>query len=194
MLPFNFFQATVAKTTCKPYIALDVAGAGVNAAIAVLLAAVNVVLGSVIRTLTLFERHRSHTEEHASLCWKTTVAQFLNTSVTPLIASAEIRWLAVVFGGVIFKSGYPDFTTNWCALCPPSRSHAHTPHQRDAAPGRPETRNRAARHTSSHRGQRMPISTPAQVGTGCRRGRCFPAAGHDARRVASNLLAGSHSC
>eukprot|EP00892_Ulva_mutabilis_P009410 jgi/Ulvmu1/6841/UM031_0046.1 len=114
-LPFNFFQASVAKAKCRPYLAFDAAGAGINAAIAVLLAAVNVVLGAVIRTLTLFERHRSHTEEHASLCWKTTIAQFLNTSITPLVASAEIRWLAVVFGGVVFESGYPDFTTNWYA-------------------------------------------------------------------------------
>lgn len=115
VLPFNFFHATVAKAQCKPFLAFDAAGAGINAAIAVLLAAVNVVLGMVIRALTLFERHRSHTEEHASLCWKTTIAQFLNTSITPLVASAEIRWLAVVFGGIVFESGFPDFTTNWCA-------------------------------------------------------------------------------
>lgn len=117
-LPFDYFNAAVAKAKCKPFLAFDAAGAGINAAIAVLLAAVNVVLGAVIRSLTLFERHRSHTEEHASLCWKTTVAQFLNTSITPLVASAEIRWLSVVFGGIVFESGFPDFTTNWCAHVP----------------------------------------------------------------------------
>ena len=51
----------------------------------------------------------------ACRCVKMAVAQYLNTSITPLLASAEIKWLAVAFGGVIFDYGYPDFTTNWCA-------------------------------------------------------------------------------
>lgn len=46
------------------------------------------------------------------LCY---VAQYLNTSVTPLIASAEIHWLSVLTGGVLFRTGFPDFTPNWRA-------------------------------------------------------------------------------
>lgn len=112
-IPFDYFKATTAKTQCSAFSAFSPFEAGVNAVIALLVTLVNTLLGKLIRALTKFERHRSHTEEHAALLHKTAIAQFLNTSISPLIASAEIRWLSVVVGGIVFQSGYPDFTTNW---------------------------------------------------------------------------------
>jgi hypothetical protein len=116
-LSFDYFKATTAKTHCKAFTSFNPMEAGINALIAVVIGAVNSLLGFTIRSLTKFERHRSHTEEHAALLLKTAIAQYLNTSISPLIASAEIRWLSVVVGGVIFRNGYPDFTTNWCVPC-----------------------------------------------------------------------------
>lgn len=112
-LPFDFFKATTTKAQCRAFSSFDPFEAGVNAVIAILITLVNTVLGMLIRSLTKFECHRSHTEEHAALLRKTAVAQYLNTSISPLIASAEIRWLSVAVGGLIFETGYPDFTTNW---------------------------------------------------------------------------------
>lgn len=124
-LPFDYYKATTAKTQCKVFSSFSPFEAGVNTVIAILIALVNGVLGMLIRVLTKFERHRSHTEEHAAQFHKTAIAQYLNTSISPLIASAEIRWLAVVFGGVVFQSGYPDFTTNWCVPCCPAQCLYH---------------------------------------------------------------------
>jgi hypothetical protein len=117
-LQFDYYNAATAKTQCKSFASFNPFEAGVNIVIAGLVTFVNTILGMLIRALTKFERHRSHTEEHAAQFYKTAIAQYLNTSISPLIASAEVEWLSIVFGGVLFKSGYPDFTTNWCALCP----------------------------------------------------------------------------
>jgi hypothetical protein len=119
-LAYNYYHAAVAKQRCTSLVKFDYLGTGLSVGVAVVLAVVNVVMSSVIDSLTGFERQRSHSARHRSLCAKVAVAQYLNTSVTPLIASAEIKWLAVVFGGVVFEYGYPDFTTNWCArpCCP----------------------------------------------------------------------------
>lgn len=116
-LPFDYFKASTAKSQCTAFSTFDPFQAGVNTVIALLIAVVNTILGKLIRTLTKFECHRSHTEEHAAQFYKTAIAQYLNTSISPLIASAEVRWLSVVFGGIVFQSGYPDFTTNWYGPC-----------------------------------------------------------------------------
>ena len=105
----------MAKGHCATLTAFDTLGTGLSAAVAVVLAIVNTLLSTIILALVSFERHVSHSARHRSQCLKMAVAQYLNTSITPLLASAEIKWLSVVFGGVIFEYGYPDFTTNWCA-------------------------------------------------------------------------------
>jgi hypothetical protein len=115
---FDYYKAATAKEQCKSFASFKPLEAGVNIVIAGLVTIVNTILGLLIYALTKFERHISHTEEHAAQFYKTAIAQYLNTSISPLIASAEVEWLSLVFGGVLFKSGYPDFTTNWCTLRP----------------------------------------------------------------------------
>ena len=114
-LEYEFYSASVAKQRCASVTSFDRLGAGISVGVAVVLALVNTALSNVIASLASFERRRSHSQRHRSLCAKLATAQYLNTSITPLIASAEIRWLAVAFGGVVFENGYPDYTTNWCA-------------------------------------------------------------------------------
>jgi hypothetical protein len=114
-LEYDFYQSATAKDKCSSFAEFDTLGTSISVGVAVALAFVNAAMGVVISKLVHFERQRSRTASHRSQCVKMLCAQYLNTSITPLIASAEIRWLSVVFGGVIFKYGYPDFTTNWCA-------------------------------------------------------------------------------
>ena len=116
-LDFEFYQGTVAKRRCSAFAPFDTVGTSVSVGAAVIVALVNAGLGTVILHLVAFERQRSHSAAQRSLFLKVLAAQYLNTSITPLIASAEVEWLSVVFGGVIFKHGFPDFTTNWCAPC-----------------------------------------------------------------------------
>ena len=93
----------------------DRIGTSLSIGVAVIVALINTALSMTIARLTRFERQKSHSARARSQCAKMAVAQYLNTSITPLIASAEIKWLAVVFGGVVFERGFPDFTTNWYA-------------------------------------------------------------------------------
>lgn len=115
-LDFEYYHATVAKARCERFVPLDRVAMGISIGSAIIIAVMNAALGNVILYLVKFERQRSHSAQQRSLFIKVLIAQYLNTSITPLIASAEIEWLAVLFGGVIFQHGYPDFTTNWCAL------------------------------------------------------------------------------
>lgn len=118
---WDFYHVSVFKRTCAPLDKPDHWGSAIGVVIAVVLAAINMVLAAVIARLVAFERHASHSAQHCSQFAKTAVSQYLNISVVPLLASAEINWLAPALGEVVFARGYPDFTTNWCA---PSRAPA----------------------------------------------------------------------
>jgi hypothetical protein len=129
-LEYDFYQGTTAKERCSALTTFDKVGTGLSIGSAVVIALVNAGLSLVIPQLVQFERQRSHSAQQRSLCMKVFMAQYINTSITPLIVSAEIKWLSVFFGGIVFQWGYPDFTTNWCAsLCTSlvATHSAHTP-------------------------------------------------------------------
>jgi hypothetical protein len=123
-LEYDFYKSTNAKEMCSNFAEFDRLGTSISVGVAMAIAVVNAAMAMVITKLVHFERQRSRTASHRSQCVKMLCAQYLNTSITPLIASAEIQWLSVVFGGIIFKYGYPDFTSKW-SVTPPWCWHTY---------------------------------------------------------------------
>ena len=107
-------KSEAARKTCKPFASNDTGTTAISVAISLVIIVINYVFQSLMAALANFELHKSHTEHETALCSKIVTALYINSAIIPLIASAYINWLAVIFNEALFKEGYPDFTTNWC--------------------------------------------------------------------------------
>jgi hypothetical protein len=91
----------------------------------------------VLKKVTSFERHETHTEYHYSVAVKLFFALFMNTGLTALVVNAKLKDTRVPTEVGVFSGEFTSFSPRWFSgavagaaaspgACLPRRAHAHT--------------------------------------------------------------------
>jgi hypothetical protein len=73
---------------------------GLSIICSIVIVIINIVLRTIVRQLSIQERHETYTAYNLSVAFKLTIARFVNTSIVPIIVNiASNRWF--VDGGLV---------------------------------------------------------------------------------------------